>query len=141
MRVSTIAAYSLALISPIVSATTLPAVTDSMTLATKIKNEIAAKQKKYIIFFGANYCPYTNAKSPTWDEAQVTIRKELEATKNDKVEILRFECVDHPLCQAFGMYGIPAARYYSTGTGTPEVIPLSEDKAVLENTLKKYITA
>lgn len=140
MLASSILTYCLALISPILATTTLPAVSDSMTLATKIKNQISAKQKKYIIFFGANFCPYTNAKSPTWDKVQVKIRQELDAEANDKIEIIRFECADHPLCQAFGVYGIPAARFYSTGPDTPEVIPLSEDESELQGTLIKYLS-
>ncbi len=132
-------AFCLVLLSSVLATTSLPPTTDSMSLATQIQTEITAKKKKYLIFFGANYCPYTNEKSPTWDRVQPTIRTAIAAKSLKDVEIIRFECVDHPLCQSFGIYNIPAARFYTNGMDKPDVISLSADDETLKATLIKTL--
>ena len=119
--------------SPVIT----PSVTDDPSMASLIKSQITTKSKKYIIFFGANYCAHTIEATPAWTKVAESSSKTATAKG---VEIIRFECAQKTFCQElFGIDDIPTIRYYSKGIDSFEKIQVIPEYDPLSKAISKYL--
>lgn len=129
----TLALLAINMASPVVT----PSVTDDPSKASLIKSQITTKSKKYIIFFGANYCAHTIEATPAWTKVAESLR---ETATAKGVEIIRFECAQKTFCQElFGIDDIPTIRYYSKGIDSYEKIQVVPEIDALSKAISKYL--